>query len=89
VTVLFHSLAAFVFGDFRFASFLERTHIGENYVAVGVSRNASIASVKWQTVSLKKRIIILKNVHRNLAGNYYRGEAVRRSGGAKPTRFML
>ncbi len=38
----------------------------ENYLAVGVRRNASIASVKWQTVSLGKRVMILKNVHRNL-----------------------
>jgi hypothetical protein len=30
----------------------------ENYLAVGVSRNASIASVEWQTVSLRKRAII-------------------------------
>src|SRR5207253_4053919 len=49
-----YPLAAFVLGDFSFASFFERTHSGKINLALAVRRKASIACAEWQTVSPSK-----------------------------------
>src|SRR5205085_4202891 len=54
VPILLHPLAAFVLGDFSFASFFERTHSGKINLALAVRRKASIACAEWQTVSPSK-----------------------------------
>ena len=48
----------------------------ENHLAVGVSRNASIASVEWQTVSPRKRAIISQEG----TSQFYRPEYSRETG---------